>query len=126
MAIITGDSNYSNIGETALNSLNGVMPKIPMGVPNWLCALDFHLSSAKEVVILGSLDDPRTISILNSVHKHFIPNKVVIGQSSELNIPLLRNREILNESPTAFICKDYACQMPTNDASEVERQLIQE
>ena len=95
-----------------------------MGLPNWLCTLDFHLSSPKEIVISGSLDDPRTIFILNSVHKQFIPNKVVIGNSEVFKFPLLKDREILNESPTAYICHNYACQLPTNDPSEVERQLI--
>jgi len=124
LGVITGDSLYSNIGTKALDSLSTIMPKMPMGLPNWLCNLNFHLSSVKEIVILGSLEDPKTKSILNSVHKYFVPNKVVIGQVSELSIPLLIDRAMLNESPTAFICENYVCQMPTNDPSEVERQLI--
>jgi hypothetical protein len=86
-----------------------------MGLPNWLCALDFHLSLPKEMVILGSLNDPRTVAILNMIHKHFVPNKIVVGDSHGFNFPLLKDRKILNESPSAFICLNYSCQLPSND-----------
>jgi uncharacterized protein YyaL (SSP411 family) len=38
-------------------------------------------------------------------------------------IPLLENRGMINERATAYICHQYRCEAPVNDAATLLKQL---
>ena len=38
-------------------------------------------------------------------------------------VPLLRDRGTLEGKPTAYLCENYTCQRPVNDAAELAAQL---
>ncbi|MCH8235959.1 MAG: hypothetical protein IIC29_07525 [Chloroflexi bacterium] len=37
--------------------------------------------------------------------------------------PLLEGRGMLNGAPTAYVCENYACQLPVNDPAALAAQL---
>ena len=41
-------------------------------------------------------------------------------------VPLLADKKMLNGEPTAYVCRNYACQEPTSDAARLRDQLAQE
>ena len=52
-----------------------MMGRAPAGTGHWLAALDFYVSSPKEVVIIGPRDDSATTALLRTVNGAFRPNK---------------------------------------------------
>ncbi len=135
LAVFTGNQGYAEKGLLPLRSLAQFMSKSPTGFGHWLGALDFHLAQAQEIAILGPSGDPRTKELLDTVHGNYLPNKVLAGAyttgqgqtrentPSQLQIPLLEDRGLLNELPTGYLCRNYVCQLPVTDPSALAQQL---
>jgi uncharacterized protein len=37
--------------------------------------------------------------------------------------PLLQDRPLQNNQPTAYVCQNFVCRQPTNDPAELDAQL---
>jgi uncharacterized protein YyaL (SSP411 family) len=99
-----------------------------MGMGNWLSALDFYVSPVKEVVVIGPQADPATRQLLETVHGDYRPNKVLAGSEGPAtgpDIPLLEGRGLIDARPTAYVCQNYACQLPVTAPADLLEQLNQ-
>jgi hypothetical protein len=61
---------------------------------------------------------------------HFIPNKVVLFRPANEErpevvelAPFTRTHTPVENRATAFVCSNYACRLPTNDAEEMLSML---
>ena len=101
------------------------MGRAPAGTGHWLAALDFYVSSPKEVVIIGPRNNPATEALLQTVNGAFHPNKVLVGAESEgdYGLPLLESRGMIDGKPTAYVCQNYACQLPVTTPEQLATQL---
>ena len=73
------------------------MGRAPAGTGHWIAALDFYVSSPKEVIIIGPRDDSATTALMQIVNGGFFPNKVLVGADSaydaaKYGLPLLEAR----------------------------------
>ena len=131
LAIITGNEDYSLKGARPLRSLSRLMTQAPGGAAYWLGVLDFYISLPKEIAIVGSNSDEDTVALLDTVFRSYLPNKVVVGMdphqdssgSVAAGIPLLEERGMVEGKPTAYVCQNYACQLPVNDPEALAIQL---
>ena len=133
LAVITGNDEYAIKGATPMRALNQVMARSPGGVGHWLSALDFYVSVSKEIAIIGPMENQATQSLLDTVFQQYLPNKVVVGApgsgtgtagDSTADIPLLRQRDMVNGQPTAYVCEHYVCQLPVTDPTALAKQLV--
>jgi uncharacterized protein YyaL (SSP411 family) len=94
-----------------------------------LSALDVYLASTKEIVIIGDPEEAATQALLETVHKRYLPNKVLVvagpDQVDELSqrVPLLAGRSQIDGSATAYVCENYACQLPVTEPEALLRML---
>ena len=128
LGALTGNDAYRSAAVRALRSVRGLLAQHPAGFGHWLCALDFYLSTPKEVAIVGPRGDAGTSALLKAAHRDFIPNKVVAGAESEeegeaSGVPLLEMRGMIGGRPTAYVCENYACMMPVNEPQAMLEQL---
>ena len=128
LAVITGNEEYRVKAATPLRTLSELMGRAPAGTGHWLAALDFYVSSPKEVVIIGPSDDPATTALLKTVTGAFRPNKVLVGAddadaAAGYSLPLLEARGMIDGKPTAYVCQNYACQLPVTTPKELAAQL---
>lgn len=91
-----------------------------------MCALDFAIGPAYEVVIAGDLHSQDTRAMLGAVTSHFIPNKVLILNPTNQETPLIHtlaeftmNQSTIDGMATAYVCLNYNCQMPTTDPGKM-------
>jgi uncharacterized protein YyaL (SSP411 family) len=130
LALITGDNTLKDKAEAGLDSVRDVMTSYPSGAGNWLCDLDFLLSTPKEIVIIGSDGDQKTDGLRREIFRHQLPNRVVIGVNADDNIlsaqgiPLLENRSMIDGQPTAYVCENYVCNLPVTDPADLAKQLV--
>ena len=128
LAVLTGDSAYNARAATSLRSARAVMQRYPTAAGHWLGALDFYLSKTKEIVIVGEREDGGTAELVREVFRSYLPNRVFVGSPEGIgggsDLPLLQERQLTNGRPTAYVCENYVCQLPVNDAGELAKQLV--
>ena len=128
LSLLLDRDDYRARAEAVLDSLSGGMERLPGAFGRLLAALDFHLSRAREVVIVGDLASPDTQALVDVVYDSYLPNKVVAGRDPEDEeaaafVPLLADRPTRDGRPTAYVCEGYACKNPTTDPEELAGQL---
>jgi uncharacterized protein YyaL (SSP411 family) len=123
LAVLSGEEKYRNLATAILREIGDSARKYPSGFGYALSAVDFLLSTPKEIAIVGS--DPFDIQpLLREVWRRYLPNKVVAPGFGVDVIPLLENRGLVNERPTAYVCELYVCKQPVNEVSELAEQLF--
>jgi uncharacterized protein YyaL (SSP411 family) len=74
-------------------------------------------------VILGE----RGNELEREIWHEFLPNKVVITaenaeENSEL-IPLLKEKKLVDDKPTVYVCENYVCQKPITSVEDLRAQF---
>ncbi len=126
LSIFEGNQQLRGLAEKMLESMQEVSMRYPTAFAFWLQATDFALGPVFEVAIIGSWEIPATHEFIQVLWKSFRPRFVAaISQASNvLNSPgILQNRNMINDSPTAYLCQDYVCLKPTNSIEEFASQL---
>ena len=128
LSVITGNEDYASKAVAPLRTLAELMGRAPAGTGRWLAALDFYLSTPKEVAVVGPLDDPDTVALLRTVNGRYLANRVIVGADGESaaatsGLPLLEGRGMVDGRPTAYVCENYACQLPVTHAEALAAQL---
>ena len=128
LGVITGNDDFAAKGATPLRAMQQMLGRAPSATGHWLGALDFYVSLPREIVIVGPASDPATGAMLDEVSKRFMPNRVLVGVADSANpplkdSPLLEQRVMQDGMPTAYVCENYACQLPVTDAAALSAQL---
>ena len=130
LAVVSGDGDLERRAIVALRSTKGLMERFPTGAGHWLCALDFYLSTPREIALVGDRTAQDTKALLSEVYRSFLPNRVLVGQSDPegdpLQSPLMEGRLMLNDRATAYVCRQYVCGLPANDPEALAGQLASE
>ncbi len=126
LAQFTDRADYRNAAEKTLQLFSGHLSKAPQVVPQMLCALDFYLSQPKQIVIAGKADAADTRAMLRALGERYLPNAIVIlaeGDESQKSLvkllPFLESIKPMGGKATAYVCVNYACQLPTGDLSKM-------
>ncbi|MBW3588013.1 MAG: thioredoxin domain-containing protein [Actinobacteria bacterium] len=122
LGIISGDDNLRSHAEQTLRLARIYLERVPQATPTFLAALDFELSTPKEIVIV-SANDPAGSELFKTVWGRLIPNRVLAGSPPGIASPMLEGKEPMGGQATAFLCANYVCQAPTTDPKELLRQL---
>jgi uncharacterized protein len=133
LSVLTGEEGYSRKAVNVLRLVRDAVERYPSAFGYALGAMDFHLSTPKEVAIVsprdGGSEDAR--SLAREVWARYLPNKVLV-QSSESDaraselVPLLRERTAQGGRATAYVCEHYSCRQPVNTPEELAAQLSEE
>ena len=123
---LTGNDAYGRKGITVLRLQSDPLVKYPSGFGRALCALDFYLSSPKEIAVIGDSDSGDTKALLRAIWSRYVPNKVVAAASERDEraarlVPLLRERPKIEGKATAYVCDNYTCLAPVTDSAELSR-----
>jgi uncharacterized protein YyaL (SSP411 family) len=128
LALLTENQDYARRAVTVFRLLRDQMARYPSAFGYLLGALDFHLSTPKEIVVVGRAGADDSLALLREVWKRYLPNKVV-AQAAENDaeassvVPLLRDRPAQGGRATAYVCENYACLQPSTTPAELAAQL---
>jgi uncharacterized protein YyaL (SSP411 family) len=119
-------TEWRDLAEEMLSSVYGAMLRYPTAFAQWLCAADFAIGPTREVAIIGDSQHTETKELLNTLWKTFRPRQVtaISNYPPEPDAPaLLKDRPLLNDLPTAYVCQGFVCLQPVNSPKEMETQL---
>jgi uncharacterized protein YyaL (SSP411 family) len=106
-----------------LETLAEPMARYPTAFGHALGAADMAVRGAVEVAIAGEPSDATFVELARIVARRYVPSLVMAGGTGDgaRGIALLEGRS--SREPTAYLCRAYACEAPTSDASELAAQL---
>ncbi len=126
---LTSNIKFEEMASRLSKAFSETVEKSPTAFCQLLCGADFAFGPAKEIIILGDKEDDVTISMLKILNEEFLPNKVsvLVALENKANIfeavPFAKEYKILNGKTTAYVCENYECKIPVNDARVFREQL---
>jgi len=119
LARLTDNKEYEEVAASAIRSVQDSMLRYPPGFGHWFCALDSYLTKPVEIAIVGRPGDPATKSLVRVINERYLPHKVLAvknpDESAQTDIPLLRDRAMIDNKPTVYVCENHVCKMPVTE-----------
>jgi len=127
---LTMDAGFSREAERTLQAFAADLRQAPSAFPSFLSALDLWLGPSQEIVIAGDAAAPATRQMLREVFRRFLPRATVLlhptgAQAAALErlAPFVAAQQPLQGRPTAYVCQNHTCQLPTADLAALQAQL---
>ena len=122
-AAYTGVTEHRVAAERALGITTALAARAPRGVGWGLAAAQALLDGPREVAIVGGAQDPHTRALHRVALMGTAPGLVVAvgpasGASGGSDVPLLRDRPLVDGRAAAYVCRQFTCDAPvtTQDA----------
>jgi hypothetical protein len=128
LAELTGEGEYEQRALAALRPMADLMARHPTAFGRFLCALDFNIGPRVELALVAPRALDEVMPLAREAFGRYLPNLVAaasVGSRPETatGIPLLEGRGAVDGRPTAYVCRNYACELPVTDAGALARQL---
>jgi len=113
---------YRKTAEEMLAPMLETSVRYPTAFAKWLSAADFALGPVNEVALIGA----QPAELLQTLWKAYRPRQV--AAISAFPPPpgspaLLQDRPLLQDQPTAYVCRGFVCQQPVKTPAELAAQL---
>jgi uncharacterized protein YyaL (SSP411 family) len=116
MAALLDREDFRQIVNRILESTGRILKQYPSALSRLLEAVDFQIGPSQEIAIVG---DPQ--QFLPVLRARYLPRSVIAGGDAQ--IPLLKDRPLVEGKPTAYVCENYVCKQPVTTPADLERQL---
>ena len=128
LAILLDRADLREKAKTIIELFAAGLTRSPFQHERFLCGIEAWHEGFEEIAIVGAAGAPETQSLLRAVYGLYVPNKVVArldpaDQTTPKRIPLLAQKTMIDDKPTAYVCRDFACKQPTTTPSELATQL---
>jgi len=118
LARMTGRDDFRRAADRTLQAFASRLQSAAAAIPQMMLAYGFAISRPMEIVLAGPREDASMQSMLAVIRRHFLPNAVVM-MAGEAPHPM----PAIRGEATAYVCENYACQLPTSDVATLEQQL---
>ena len=127
LGVIGGDEEYLSKAALLLRGAAPAAGPYALGHGNWLKVFELYFAEPMEVAIVGGARDADTRALLRALYARYAPSRVVVGLDPEeprpYPSPIIERRGQIEGRSTAYVCKRYACALPTRDPEELAAQL---
>lgn len=126
LAHLTGEPKWEERAERQLLSFYPAVDSHPASHTAFLQAWQFASEPSQEVVLVGPLDAPSLPQMHETIFTDFHPFATVLHQEGTVGeiVPWVQDYPV-NESTTAYLCENLACQKPVHSADELNTLLNQ-
>jgi uncharacterized protein YyaL (SSP411 family) len=130
LAQIRDDKEIRERADKTIDAFGAQLARIPMAMPQMLVALDYSLGKPRQIVIAGKIENAATKALIAEVHRHYLPNKILIladdgegqkylGEKNEA----IRAMSMVDGKPAAYVCENFTCKAPVTDPKELAALL---
>ncbi len=120
LANFTDNHELREAAERTLRALSRRIAAQPAAVPQMLAGFGELLAKKQQIVIVGDPKAEPVQALLETVNRRFLPHSVLfVIDSGETRRKLSRYLPVLSSMLNdghAYVCQDYACQLPVGDA----------
>ncbi|MFI9152167.1 thioredoxin domain-containing protein [Streptomyces sp. NPDC053367] len=121
----TGAEPHRAAAERALGVVKALGPRVPRFIGWGLAVAEALLDGPREVAVVGpALDDPATRALHRTALLSTAPGAVVAyGVPDGEEFPLLAGRTLVGGAPTAYVCRNFVCDLPVTDGQALRERL---
>ena len=120
------DAEYTRRGTWVVETLAEPMARYPGAFGNALGAADLAVNGAIEVAIAGNPSDERFTALAAELAPRYFPALALAGGvpgPATDGVGLMEDREARGGAPTAYVCRNYACDEPVTEPAALGDQL---
>lgn len=122
-AAYTGVVDYRLAAERALGIATALADRAPRGVGWGLAAAEALLDGPREIAVVGASDDPATWHLHRTALMGTEPGLVVAVGPPGSDVPLLRDRPLIDGRAAAYVCRQFACEAPVTTPDALARSV---
>ena len=125
-AALTGSRRHREAAEQALAEPLQLARRYPHAAGWALAVGEALLDGPREVAVAGAPDDELTRVLRRVVALSVAPGAVLAAGDPDAAgpaVPLLADRPLVAGRPTAYVCREFVCALPTSDPSELAALL---
>jgi hypothetical protein len=112
-AAVTGEHRYREAAERALAGTVSIGTQVPRFAGRALAVAELTLSGPAEIAIVGESPELRRAAVAAAAW-----GTPVVAGPSGTEIPLMHGRTLVDGKPAAYVCRNFACQIPATDPSD--------
>jgi hypothetical protein len=118
---LTGRTGLREKAEELLHAFGGTVKEQPSGFTYLLSAFMLSQKAPMELVIAGRRTDEETGKMFRAFQERYLPFATVLLQDPDTRegLPDVFWREPLDDRTTAYVCRDFACQMGVTDVESL-------
>jgi uncharacterized protein len=125
MAELSGVDRYAARADQAAASASELVRRAPR-FAGWLLADAISQTSGRrpvQVAVVGR-DDAARAALVQTAHQLAPAGSVVLaGMPDQHGLALLADRPMINDKPTAYVCRHFVCRLPVTSADDLAIQL---
>ncbi len=123
-AAYTGSARHRDAALAALGTVAPILGRYAR-FAGWAAAVgEAALAGPVEIAVVGRPEDPRTRGLATVARRSPSPGAVVaLGDpdAGARGVPLLEGRNLVDDQPAAYVCRNFTCQRPVTDPAELRR-----
>jgi len=121
-----GDIELQEKADAIFRLVGDAMNSHPSAFPKMLQALNYRLNPAREIVVVSAKREEDK-QFLVELYQTFMPSRALafLEGGSVSDIPLLRNKNLIDGQTACYVCENQTCHSPTHDLEEA-RKLVAE
>ena len=130
LAHLTGRGDFRIAAERALRAFSGKLADQGPALPQMLSAWIASQQSPRQIVLVGTEHDPAMEAMLKSIAQHFLPFSTTLAIHSEaarttlsVYMPALAAMVAVDGKTTAYVCENFACQLPVTEVEALAKLL---
>lgn len=121
---LTGSGLHRDAAERALGIVTALAGRAPRFIGWGLAVAEAAMDGPREVAVVGPQGDPATAALHRAALLGTAPGAVVAtGAPGSDEVPLLRDRPLVDGAPAAYVCRHFTCARPTTDPAELTASL---
>jgi uncharacterized protein YyaL (SSP411 family) len=124
-----GETRYREYAARVLVPLAPAMADQPSAYGHFLSALDDLIGPLQEIAVIAAPEDPGAPSLWRILADHYLPRAVLAmaestDEKSRMDVPLLRDRSLVEGKSAVYVCQDFVCRQPITDGDELLHSLV--
>jgi uncharacterized protein YyaL (SSP411 family) len=128
LAGLAVEPRYLELARGALEPMQEMLARYPLGFGQWLTALGYALAHPREVSIVGDVEAADTQALLDACATGYRPHQIIaLGEPGvePVTVLVLEGRGPIDGRATAYVCLDSVCQAPITEPEALRAQLEQ-
>ena len=114
------NKEYKAVVESSMEKAGQYINQYPYAHSTALFVYNYLSNGPKEIVLAA---DTNTDPLMDIVKQTYIPCKIIASSSTEMSLPILKDKKTVDGKSAIYICKNYTCKEPITNGNNLEMAL---